>query len=50
MIRWKSYPLVRRYLRWMNGVMPGRWFCAVHAEDEAWHHCILEQGGVGGEG
>jgi hypothetical protein len=27
----------------------GRWFCALHAEDEAWHHCALEPGDVGGE-
>ena len=28
----------------------GRWFCAVHAEDEAWHYCVLNEGDVGGEG
>jgi hypothetical protein len=20
----------------------GKWFCQVHAEDEAWHHCTIE--------
>jgi hypothetical protein len=28
----------------------GRWFCAVHADDEAWHHCALGEGDHGGEG
>ena len=28
----------------------GRWFCAVHAEDEAWHICAVEPGEEGGEG
>ncbi len=28
----------------------GKWFCVVHAEDEAWHRCALEQGEEGGEG
>jgi hypothetical protein len=28
----------------------GKWFCAVHAEDEACHHCVLEPGDEGGEG
>jgi hypothetical protein len=28
----------------------GRWFCATHGEDEAWHKCLLEHGDVGGEG
>jgi hypothetical protein len=28
----------------------GQWFCAVHAGDEAWHHCALEPGDEGGEG
>lgn len=28
----------------------GKWFCAVHAEDEAWHRCALEPGDEGGEG
>lgn len=27
----------------------GRWFCAVHAEDEAWHQCAAEHD-EGGEG
>jgi hypothetical protein len=27
----------------------GRWFCAVHAHDEAWHICALEPGDEGGE-
>lgn len=27
----------------------GRWFCAAHAEDEAWHSCSLTQGEEGGE-
>ena len=27
----------------------GRWFCAVHAEDENWHTCVLEPGEEGGE-
>lgn len=27
----------------------GRWFCAVHAEDEGWHACGLEPGDEGGE-
>jgi hypothetical protein len=27
-----------------------RWFCAAHAEDEAWHTCMLEGGEEGGEG
>jgi hypothetical protein len=26
-----------------------RWFCAAHAEDEAWHACALEPGDEGGE-
>jgi len=28
----------------------GQWFCKVHAEDEAWHPCVLEPGDEGGEG
>jgi hypothetical protein len=28
----------------------GRWFCAVHAEDETWHICAVEPGEEGGEG
>ncbi len=28
----------------------GKWFCVVHAEDEAWHRCALEPGEEGGEG
>jgi hypothetical protein len=28
----------------------GRWFCAVHADDEQWHHCALSEGDQGGEG
>jgi hypothetical protein len=28
----------------------GLWLCTVHAEDETWHHCILEPGDEGGEG
>jgi hypothetical protein len=27
----------------------GRWFCAVHADDEMWHACSLEPGDEGGE-
>jgi hypothetical protein len=27
----------------------GRWFCAVHAEDESCHTCVLEPGDEGGE-
>jgi hypothetical protein len=27
----------------------GRSFCAVHAEDEAWHTCVLGPGDEGGE-
>jgi hypothetical protein len=27
-----------------------RWFCTVHADDEAWHPCALVQGDEGGEG
>jgi hypothetical protein len=27
----------------------GRWFCAVHAEAETWHVCVLETGEEGGE-
>jgi hypothetical protein len=27
-----------------------QWFCAIHAEGEAWHHCVLEPGDEGGEG
>ena len=27
-----------------------RWFCAEHAEDEAWHPCVLGPGDEGGEG
>ena len=27
----------------------GRWFCAAHAGDEAWHSCALEAGDEGGE-
>jgi hypothetical protein len=27
----------------------GSWFCAFHAEDEAWHRCALEPGEEGGE-
>ena len=25
----------------------GRWFCAVHAEDETWHICVVEPGEEG---
>jgi hypothetical protein len=28
----------------------GKWFCAFHAEYEAWHRCVLEPGEEGGEG
>jgi hypothetical protein len=28
----------------------GQWYCALHAEDEAWHRCALEPGEEGGEG
>jgi hypothetical protein len=28
----------------------GLWLCTVHAEDEMWHHCIVEPGDEGGEG
>jgi hypothetical protein len=28
----------------------GKWFCVIHAEDEAWHPCALEPGDEGGEG
>ncbi len=28
----------------------GQWFCANHAEDVDWHHCVLEPGDEGGEG
>jgi len=28
----------------------GRWFCVMHAEDEAWHECALGEGDEGGEG
>jgi hypothetical protein len=28
----------------------GRWFCAVHAQDETWHICVVEPGEEGGEG
>ena len=27
-----------------------KWFCVVHAEDEAWHRCAVEPGEEGGEG
>jgi hypothetical protein len=27
-----------------------KWFCAFHAEDEAWHRCALEPGDERGEG
>jgi hypothetical protein len=27
-----------------------RWFCAAHAQDEAWHVCGVEPGDEGGEG
>ncbi|HLZ13203.1 MAG TPA: hypothetical protein VKP58_11510 [Candidatus Acidoferrum sp.] len=27
-----------------------RWFCAAHAQDEAWHTCAVEPGEEGGEG
>jgi hypothetical protein len=27
----------------------GRRFCAVHAEDEMWHTCVLDPGEEGGE-
>jgi hypothetical protein len=27
----------------------GRWFCAVHDEDENWHICVVEPGEEGGE-
>jgi hypothetical protein len=27
----------------------GRRFCAVHAEDETWHTCVLDPGDEGGE-
>jgi len=28
----------------------GRRFCAVHAADESWHRCALDEGEEGGEG
>jgi len=28
----------------------GQWFCEVHAEDDAWHACVLAPGDEGGEG
>lgn len=28
----------------------GKWFCTLHAEDEAWHRGVLEPGDEGGEG
>ena len=28
----------------------GRWFCAVHADDETRHICVVEPGEEGGEG
>ena len=28
----------------------GLWFCPAHAEDEAWHYCVLAPGDEGGEG
>ncbi len=28
----------------------GKWFCALHAEDEAWHHCTLDATGEGARG
>jgi len=28
----------------------GKWFCAIHAENEVWHLCVLEPGDEGGEG
>jgi hypothetical protein len=28
----------------------GRWFCAAHAQDDAWHGCVLQPGEEGGEG
>jgi hypothetical protein len=28
----------------------GKWYCAIHAENEAWHACVLEPGDEGGEG
>jgi hypothetical protein len=27
----------------------GRRFCAVHAEDQTWHTCVLDPGDQGGE-
>ena len=27
----------------------GRWFCAAHAQDDAWHTCVLEPADEGGE-
>lgn len=28
----------------------GLWFCAEHADDDAWHPCALAPGDEGGEG
>jgi hypothetical protein len=28
----------------------GKWYCAIHAENEMYHSCVLEPGDVGGEG
>ena len=28
----------------------GKWYCAIHAENEMWHLCVLEPGDEGGEG
>ena len=28
----------------------GKWLCAIHAENEMWHLCILEPGDEVGEG
>jgi hypothetical protein len=28
----------------------GRWFCTVHADDDAWQICVVDPGDEGGEG
>jgi hypothetical protein len=33
-----------------RGGVCGKWFCAFHAEEEAWHRCALGPGEEGGEG
>jgi hypothetical protein len=32
-----------------TAVSAGRWFRAVHVEDQTWHACALEPGDEGGE-